>query len=354
MRPEAHLFGLSATSWPRSLQFSVAGIGIFLAFFFPGVAHVQLHEDFNFNEPITFAFLQFLAVAITCMPSYFRICFSRRPLTVHLCVHLLVSAALIASIVLDNYAAFRLSHSTELLFKSPKLIPVMLGNIVFLKRRLSISEILIVCVIVTGLVGFTLGDFVGRADLDFWGVAALFVSLSLEAVAANLEERLLVDLKAPQSEVMALIFGPGAIGTFLLASVTGEMKSVISKVQIGRCLWYLAGYAFLGAIGLHFVIFSMTLFGSLQTVLFTSVRKVHNATCMILLSDDQQFTNCHRISICVLVIGLIANTVERLGAGIEWKHEKGPEDPFTFLEEPANEQFSEEPMVTDSSSTVSM
>jgi adenosine 3'-phospho 5'-phosphosulfate transporter B3 len=343
MRPNAHLFGLTANAWPRSVQFSVAGFGIFISFYFPAVAHFELHEDFNFDEPFVFTFLQFFAVALTCIPSFVRICFSRRPLTVPVSVYLLVSAVFTAANVLDNYAAFRLSHSTELLFKSPRMIPVMLGNIVFLKHRLSFSQIVIVCVIVTGLVGFTLGDFVGFNEFDLRGVGALFLSLCLEAVAVNLEERLLVDLMVPQSEVMALVFGPGVIGAFVMMAVRGEIKSVLLKVRADRrCVGYFVGYAGLGAIGLHFVFFSITLFGSLQTVMFTSLRKIHNAMCVILLTPDLRFTNWHRVSIAILAVGIVANVIEQFGSGQDDRQNKLETDPFAFLDtEPTADDFSD-------------
>jgi hypothetical protein len=211
-------------------------------------------------------------------------------------------------------------------------------------------------VIVAGLVGFTLGDFVGRNELDFQGIGALFLSLCLEAVASNLEERLLLDLMVQQSEAMALIFGPGAVGAFVIAVMTGEVRSALSKVQMNqRCLGYFAGDSSLGAVGLHFVFFSIKVFGSLQTVLFTSLRKVHGAISMILLTPDLQFTNWHRISIAILGLGLIANLIEQLARGLERPGQKGSPEPFAFLVgEPVSDDFTDDPIVSDTSDTVSM
>jgi adenosine 3'-phospho 5'-phosphosulfate transporter B3 len=246
----------------------------------------------------------------------------------------MIALILTSSMILDNYGAFRMSYLTELLFKSPKLILVMLGNIVLLRRRLTLAEIATTCVIVTGLVGVALGDFVGRSEFDFAGIAAVLMSLYLDAVAANLEEKVLWDLNAPPAEVLTLISGIGCAGTAILALLLRETTSAVATLGNDRCcIGPLAVYAIMGAIGFHFLFFSLAVFGSLQTVVFTSLRKVLNMPIMIAVSPDIQFTNWHRVSFLILISGLMVNGVEQLGGGPQ-NTEKTVIDPFNFIDQP--------------------
>jgi hypothetical protein len=208
-------------------------------------------------------------------------------------VYFLIAMILTSSMVLDNYDAFRMSYSTERQFKSPKIISVMLGNIVLLKRRLNLAEIVTPWFIVIGLVGVALGGFVGRSEFDFPGTAARFLLLCLDAVAANLEEKVLWNLNTPQAEVLTLASVIGCVTTAVLALLVGEMTRAVGANQ--RCIGCLPVYTIMGAIGFHFLFFSLTVFGSLQTVVFTSLRKVLNMAVMIAVSPDLQFTNWHRI-----------------------------------------------------------
>jgi adenosine 3'-phospho 5'-phosphosulfate transporter B3 len=169
MPPAGQVFWFSAASWLRAAQFAVVGLGLFFSFVPPGLAHKILHYKFGFRQPVVFAFLQFLTITVMCSPYLVRTVWPRKPLAVPFSVYFLIALILTSSMVLDSYAAFQMNYSTELLFKYPKLIPVMLGNIVLLKRRLTLAEFVTTCVIVTGLVGVTLGDFVGRSEFDFGG-----------------------------------------------------------------------------------------------------------------------------------------------------------------------------------------
>jgi hypothetical protein len=149
---------------------------------------------------------------------------------------------------------------------------------------------------------------------------------------ANLEEKVLWNLNAPQAEVLTLVSMIGCFATAVLALLVGEMTKAVAAIGTNRrCIGFLAVYATMGAIGFHFLLFSLAVFGSLQTVVFRSLRKVLNMAVMIAVSPDLQFTNWHRISFIILISGLAANGVEQLG-GAPKSVEKTVIDLFNFLE----------------------
>jgi drug/metabolite transporter (DMT)-like permease len=192
----------------------------------------------------------------------------------------------------------------------------MLGNFVLLQRRLTLVEVITVCVIVAGFVGVALGDFRGRNDFEWLGIAAVFGALALEAVAINMEEKLLSDWQVPQGELMAILFPVGSAVTGALALFSGQFDTAFEKVlENPSSLLYILLYSATGAIGLHFVFFSVAKFGCLQTVLFTSLRKSISGFFAFLFTTDLQFTRWHRISWLLLGSGVTVNLYTKLTEG---------------------------------------
>jgi adenosine 3'-phospho 5'-phosphosulfate transporter B3 len=302
------LFG----SWRRPAQFVIVSFGIFASFLVPSIVHPMLDLDFGLNQSSVYALLQFLAVSLFRLPNLLRLVLSKRPLSIPLRFHLLLALVLVVSMVLDNFAALRLSHSTELLFKAPKLIPVMVGNFVFLKRSLRAPEIAVACVLVVGFVGVAICDFSGPSDYCLSGIVAVFASLTFGAVAANIEEYLITDRRATSAELMSIVFPIGSIIALLIAAGSGQLVSAARAVAAEpRVVPYLAAHALFGAIGLHFVFLSLALFGSIQTVLFTSTRKAVTAIAQMMITGAVRATAWYRGSIVLIVAGISANVYDQ-------------------------------------------
>jgi hypothetical protein len=291
-----------------------------------------LQLDFGLSQATIYALLQFWTVSLFRLPNFVRLLVSRRPLSVPLRFHLLLAVVLLFSMMLDTFAAFCLSQSTELLFKAPKLIPVMVGSFVFLKRSLRAREIAVASVLVVGFVGVAICDFSGPSDYCLSGIIAVFASLTLEAVAANVEEYLLTDCRATQGELMSVVFLVGSIVALVVSAASGQLAAAARTVAAEpRALPYLAAHAVLGAIGLHFVFLSLALFGSVQTVLFTSTRKAATAVGQMMLIGGVRFTVWYRISLILIVAGLSANVYDKL------TEQKKVTEPVGFAPDPIEE-----------------
>lgn len=156
--------------------------------------------------------------------------------------------------------------------------------------------------------GIAIDGFNDRGDYDIIGIVSVFLSLLLEAVAVNFEEYLLSDCRIGGSEVMALVFSIGTIVTFVGCIVTGEIVTVVEKIEKSpEILIYLGVYSIMGALGLHFVFFSLMAFGSMQTVMFTSMRKMLMCIVSGVIRGESTFGWWYRGSVCLSVVGLTAN-----------------------------------------------
>ncbi|KAK8878453.1 hypothetical protein M9Y10_005226 [Tritrichomonas musculus] len=333
---------------PHHIILVICCCGIFLSFFLPRLVHKYLNLYYSINAPILLTFSQFLAVIILSAPSLYRTFLSKKKLSTNLFVYIVTSITLLLSMILDNYSVhlfldkgtndnhffFDNSFAIESLFKSPKVLPVMVGNIVFLKKKFSFTTIISICLMVCGFVGIALGDLNGTISLNndnynYLGIAAIVASMTLEAIAANLEEYILVYCNTTIGEAISIIFSFGTIITLICSILKGEFSSTISKfVELGTeskrqqffALSYLFIYAFSGAIGIHFVFLSLRVFGSLQTVSLTSLRKVFNSCLLSFLRNDKQFTTWHALSLFLAFSGYALNIYHKIFSSKKNKH----------------------------------
>lgn len=306
METEARLFGFSVEKWPKSVIMVVAAAGVFATFLLHGIAHEKLCRQYAFSESLFLTFAQFTGYAALALPTLIgNVRTGMKELHAPMRIYVLTAFGLIMSMTLANIAAVRLSYATKVLFKSSKLIPVMIGNVLFLKKKPKDAEILSVILIVLGLVGISLGDFKGKNRFDVLGLVAVILSLCFDALASNMEDKVMNVFGASQNELISMIYSMGAVTVGAAALVTGEMTGGIQRcvAEPMSVVWILA-FAFLGALGIQFVYLIMKVFGSLIAVMTTSVRKAMTVCLSFVAFKDKRLTSWHVVSIMLLTTGM--------------------------------------------------
>ncbi|KAH0790263.1 Adenosine 3'-phospho 5'-phosphosulfate transporter 2 [Histomonas meleagridis] len=318
MEEEVFFFGINISSWPKLFILLFGAVGIFATFLFHGFAHEKLcsPDYYGFSEPLFLTFCQLFGYASLSFPTLFKIIFGKMKLSTSFKHYVFTSLSLIASMLLANVAALRLSYPTEVLFKSSKLIPVMIGNIIFLKKKPKNTEVISVVFIVSGLIGISLADVRGQNRYDNLGIVAVLTSLAFDAIASNLEDKMMSFYNASQSELISIIYSLGAliIGTF--AIITGQMFSGIRRcIERPSAILQLLLFSMLGAVGIQFVYLIMKVFGSLTTVMITSLRKALTVCLSFLLFKNKQFTRWHLFSVLLLAAGMQCNIINKVTKG---------------------------------------
>lgn len=309
---DAHLFCISVSTWPKWLVMLIGSAGIFGSFLLHGIAHEDLIKNFKLTETFFLTFFQFIGYSAFSLPTFFKIIFHKYTLRAPLHVYLITSIALGCSMSLTNFATSRLSYATSVLFKSSKLIPVMIGNIIFLKKKPKLTEAFAVVLIVLGLIGVSLGDFRGKNKFDIPGIIAISLSLVAGAVASNMEDKVMSIYGATQNELISMLYTVGAILMLFLGLATGQFATGIEKVSSNpSSILFLFLFGFLGAAGIQFVYLIMKVFGSLTTVMITSVRKALTVVLSFLIFKDKQFTILHGISIMLITFGMSLSMYEK-------------------------------------------
>jgi adenosine 3'-phospho 5'-phosphosulfate transporter B3 len=312
MQNEAHIFGILVTSWPRWVVLLVGAGGVFLCFLLHGIAHEHLIKGYHINETFFLTFIQFIGYSALSFKTLLHIISGKVQLKAPLFAYISTSLALTLSMSLTNFAAVRLSYATGVLFKSSKLIPVMIGNIIFLKKKPKFHEACSVILVVLGLIGISIGDLKSKNSFDLSGIIAVSIALICGAVASNMEDKVMSQYGASQDELISVLYSFGALVMALLALFTGQVPSGVYKIlSAPSSLFFIFCFSVLGALGIQFVYLTMKVFGSLITVMITSVRKALTVCLSFIIFRDKVFTMIHAASILAIALGISVNVYEK-------------------------------------------
>ena len=189
-----------------------------------------------------------------------------------------------------NEALRFVSFPTQVLGKSCKMIPVMIGGVVA-GRKYRASQYAQVAVVTAGVVAFNLGKprrgHAGApvAEDSAYGLALIAASLAMDLVTAALQDRVKTatarlnpDRASPKTsmfESMLWTNAGGACAAFLLAVGTGQLGTGLAfcarHVAAARNV---AFYALASVIGQLFVYFTITEFDPLVLSTVTTTRKI--------------------------------------------------------------------------------
>lgn len=345
---EIRLFGFAITSWPRWLILLIGVSGIFVSFLVQGTSQEGLYAKTKFRESVFFTFIQFLGYFLLTLPYFIKLITGRVKLHASFKFYAFVSFCLVCSMGLSNLSVERLSYPTAVLFKSSKLIPVMIGGFIFLKKRYNWIEVLSILLVVAGLIGISYSDKKSNNKFDLIGVLMSSVSLCFDAVASNLQEKSLSTYGAPQTEVISMMYFIGTIYLFIASLATGQFT-----LGIKRCcdepivIAYLASFAFLGSVGVQFVYLVMKAFGSLVTVMVTSTRKAFTVCLSFVLFPGKKFTLHHLVSIFGIAGGLVLNYIGKNRKKREAKSDAPPKEDTDSSFAKENEDDDEKEMLVE-------
>ena len=78
----------------------------------------------------------------------------------------MIALCTVATLGLSNAAVVRLNYPTHMMFKSCKLIPVMIGSMIIVGKRYSLYDVLACLCMTMGLIFFTLADSQVQPEFD--------------------------------------------------------------------------------------------------------------------------------------------------------------------------------------------
>ena len=177
---------------------------------------------------------------------------------------------------LTNKSLEYLNYPTQVIFKSMKLITVMLGSLVILKQRFTFYEYISAVALVVSAILFSLGDEATAPEVaGYTGIIIVCLSLVGDSLHSNTQEQLLKQHRSSILEAMLYTNLFAALMSWFWVIVTGEFQLAYAYCQdqpIAYILFVMrAAVIYMGV--LCFVLMINT-FGVVKATAITTVRKI--------------------------------------------------------------------------------
>lgn len=219
----------------------------------------------------------------------------------------------VATMGLSNSSLAYLNYPTQVVFKSCKLIPVMLGGVLIQRKRYGPRDYLASGLLSLGLIVFTLADVKISPRYSVTGMVLISLALCADAVIGNIQERVMRKNDVTAVEMVHKSYKIG-IGFLLVVCIaTGELFNAfafcaehsVTKTYIPMVLFATSGY-----IGVNFVLALVKEYGALTAVTVTTLRK---AVTMVLsfVIFPKPFTIGYVWGGLILLAGLALNTANK-------------------------------------------
>ncbi|XXQ31859.1 Sugar phosphate transporter domain-containing protein [Plasmodiophora brassicae] len=216
------MFDLSGL--PPMVQLLLLTSGVFLFFILCGSLEENMFNNvngFTFGWYMTvFELLGFaLTAALERRAAGEQVFEHRAPLV----NHVIVAVSMTFARGLTNMSLQYLNYPSQVIFKSLKLIVVLIGSIVIYKKRYPSQELVSCGMLVVSAILFTLGDADVSPRFSWTGIGVVLLSLFFDALHSNSQEHVLQAHNASTLELM--IFGNlfAAAMSFLVTAVSGEL-----------------------------------------------------------------------------------------------------------------------------------
>jgi adenosine 3'-phospho 5'-phosphosulfate transporter B3 len=137
-------------------------------------------------------------------------------------VYGIIALVQLGTIGFSNASLQYLNYPTQVIFKSCKLIPVLIGGILIQRKRKGMLDFVAAIVMSIGLAVFILADSQVSPNFDVIGIIMISTALVADAIIGNLQERVMKITPPPQTQNSFITAICLASSIFLYALVCQE------------------------------------------------------------------------------------------------------------------------------------
>jgi len=223
-------------------------------------------------------------------------------------VYYVLALLTVATMCLSNSSLGYLNYPTQVIFKSSKLIPVMIGGIIIQGKVYSKLDFLSCLLMTLGCIAFTTADITISPNFDWFGILLISAALCADAAIGNYQELCLKTYKSSTSEMVLYSYGLGSI--ILLVENLIFQKGLFSLVWLVftdvQVMTNLFLFSLTGYIGVKFVLRLVQNFGALLAVTVTTCRKIVTIALSFVLFN-KPFSQWYLLGGVLVVVGIFMN-----------------------------------------------
>eukprot|EP00761_Pharyngomonas_kirbyi_P012271 gb/GECH01012298.1/.p1 GENE.gb/GECH01012298.1/~~gb/GECH01012298.1/.p1 ORF type:complete len:328 (+),score=43.76 gb/GECH01012298.1/:1-984(+) len=256
--------------------FTLCAVGIFGFYLSQGVTVEYLFTKFDdFRFGIFLTLIQFITYALLSGIVRISSTSEKRTRKPPLRGFLLVGIFSVTTMALTNTSLRFVNYPTQVLFKSCKLLPVMIGGMFITGRKYNWKQYTSALMLVGGLVCLSYANSTSSLLFDPRGVLCLLGALTADAFVGNLQEKVLKEANASPLELIFFAHSVGVIYLTVVCIISGEAYPAVKFCfENPSALGLLVLYSSLGFVGVMFFMAMMKRFGAFAAVTTTSCRKV--------------------------------------------------------------------------------
>ncbi|KAB2017416.1 hypothetical protein ES319_D08G161900v1 [Gossypium barbadense] len=267
------LFGISLSDIPKWKQFLICSSGFFFGYLVNGICEEYVYNRLQFSYGWYFTFVQgFVYLFLIYLQG-----FSPKKMVNPWKTYVKLSAVLMGSHGLTKGSLAFLNYPAQLMFKSTKVLPVMVMGafIPGLRRKYPPHEYVSAILLVLGLVLFSLADAQTSPSFSVIGVIMVIGALVMDSFLGNLQEAIFN--MNPETTQMEMLFCSTVVGLPLLIPpmvLTEEVfeawNSCSEHLYVYGVLVFEAMATFIGQVS---VLSLIAFFGAATTAMVTTARK---------------------------------------------------------------------------------
>jgi len=299
------VLGLELGYLTKEHQFLVCAGGVMIFLLLYGYLQEEIViEVFDRRYGIFVSFLQFGGYTVFCyLQRLIKKADSRKvPLQYYF---LLASMAAIIQ-VLTNLAMQTLNYPVKVLFKSSRIVPVMMVGVCYYRKKYSRRDYMVALMIVFGLTMFMQADSHVSPQFDFIGVLYIVVALFLDAINVNIQEDIMNKFQAPQDEFVLYTYAVSAVMMLVSSIWVGEFWEGLSFAhQKGIFVWIeILAYSGAGFFGVSCAAAITKKFGAFISSMTTTARKALTL-CLSFFFFPKPVSSGHYIGGLIFGAGLV-------------------------------------------------
>nr|XP_053635263.1 adenosine 3'-phospho 5'-phosphosulfate transporter 2-like [Cherax quadricarinatus]XP_053635264.1 adenosine 3'-phospho 5'-phosphosulfate transporter 2-like [Cherax quadricarinatus] len=302
------LFGFPVSRLPPTPQFIFLSTAVFIFYIAYGYM-LELIFTLEGMQPHGW-YLTLVQFAFYTIFALLQIILSGSALTrkIPLKTYVIIAILTVGTMGFSNSSVGYLNYPTQVIFKSCKLIPVMIGSILILGKRYSILEVVACLCMSSGLIWFTLADSTLQPDFSFTGVMLVSLALICDAIIGNVQEGAIRKYSESTAHVVLYSY---SIGFFLILIGLLLIDQLVPAVSFASQFpWEVYGRAVVlsaaGFCGVQVVLTLVTLHGALVAVTVTTFRKALTI-CLSFLLFRKPFTVQYVWGGLLVVAGIYLN-----------------------------------------------
>ncbi|KAG8478671.1 hypothetical protein CXB51_028528 [Gossypium anomalum] len=226
------LFGISLSDRPKWKQFLICSSGFFFGYLVNGICEEYVYNRLQFSYGWYFTFVQvFVYLFLIYLQG-----FSPKKMVNPWKTYVKLSAVLMGSHGLTKGSLAFLNYPAQLMFKSTKVLPVMVMGafIPGLRRKYPTHEYVSAILLVLGLILFTLADAQTLPSFSVIGVIMVIGALVMDSFLGNLQEAIFN--MNPETTQIEMLFCSTVVGLPLLIPPMVKVKTTV--VTVFLCLLF--------------------------------------------------------------------------------------------------------------------